>query len=88
MCRPTTANGYVYECTTKGGAMTNLTEPTWGTVPGETTSDGSNTWTCREENIVANKGLGITIGLSLAQASIPLLVIAMEADQYTDLGTV
>jgi len=88
MLRPTIANGYVYECTTKVGAMTALTEPTWPKTPGETITDGSNTWTCREENIVANKGLGITLGSSLASAGVPLFITAYEADQYTDLGTV
>lgn len=88
MVRPTTANGYVYECTTTAGAMTSLTEPTWPTNPGDTISDGSNTWTCREENIVANKGLGITLGQTLAAASIPLFIIAVRGDEYLDLGTV
>lgn len=85
--RPTTANGYVYECTATTGAC--VTEPTWPTTVGDTvTDDGTNTWTCREENIVANKGLGITLGSTLAASSIPLFITAWEADQYTDLGTV
>ena len=35
---------YVYRCTT--GGMTGATEPTWGTTPGGTTSDGTAVWTC------------------------------------------
>jgi len=42
---PTAGNGYWYECTTAG--TTNSTEPTWGTTPGGTTSDGTAVWTCR-----------------------------------------
>jgi len=87
MVRPNTANGYVYECTTSGGAC--AVQPTWPTTVGGTVTDSANNvWTCREENIVANKGLGITLGLTLAAASIPLFITAWEADQYTDLGTV
>ncbi len=42
---PTTPNGYLYECTTAG--TTAGSEPTWGTTPGGTTSDGTAVWTCR-----------------------------------------
>ena len=66
MIRPTTANGYVYECTTQGGAMTSLTEPTWGTVVGGTTSDGSNTWTCRDEKLKWVGAKGVTIGATIS----------------------
>lgn len=44
--RPTTPNGYVYECTVAG--TSNTTEPvTWNTTPGQTTSDNTVTWTTR-----------------------------------------
>lgn len=45
--RPTTQNGYVYECTTSGTSHTD--EPTWGTTAGATTSEGGGTvvWTNR-----------------------------------------
>lgn len=46
--RPTTDNGYWYECTTAG--TSGGTEPTWGTTPGGTTTDNTVTWTCRNES--------------------------------------
>lgn len=67
--RPTVQNGFIYECTTKGGSMAALTEPTWGTVPGETTSDGSNTWTCRVEKLKNVGAKGITVGADIATDS-------------------
>jgi hypothetical protein len=36
---------YVYKCTTAGTSH-STTEPTWGTTPGGTTTDGDVTWTC------------------------------------------
>ena len=67
--RPTTANGLLYECTTSGGAMTALTEPTWGTTIGGTTSDGSNTWTCREEKLKNVGCKGLTLGATTSTDS-------------------
>ena len=43
---PTTANGYVYECTTAGTSHASV-EPTWPTTVGNTVADGTVTWTCR-----------------------------------------
>ena len=63
--RPSTANGFLYECTTSAGVYG--TEPTtWGTVVGGTTSDGTNTWTCRTEKLKNIGAKGITIGASLS----------------------
>ena len=67
--RPTTSNGCLYECTTSAGAMTALTEPTWGTTVGGTTSDGSNTWTCRVEKLKNVGAKGVTIGATLSTDS-------------------
>jgi hypothetical protein len=36
---------HVFKCTT-AGTTHSTTEPTWDTTPGNTTSDGSVTWTC------------------------------------------
>lgn len=44
---PATDNGMCYECTTAG--TSGLTEPSWITDVGQTVSDGTVTWTCREK---------------------------------------
>lgn len=82
--RPTTHNGYVYECTTAG---TGSAEPTWPTTPGETVTDGSTVFTCREENIVAGKGKGITLGATLLTSGALFIVRAYKFDDIVDLGT-
>jgi len=41
------ARKYMFECTTAGTSQ-NPGPPTWDTTPGNTTSDGTVTWTCRE----------------------------------------
>lgn len=66
--RPSTHNSFVYECTVSGGVYG--TEPTtWGTVVGETTSDGTNTWICRTEKLKSIGAAGITIGASIMSDS-------------------
>lgn len=84
--RPTTKNGFLYECTTQGGSMAALTEPTWGTIPGETTSDGSNTWTCREEKLKKVGGLGFTVGVTICTDSEILCFKAEQHDRADDMG--
>lgn len=83
--RPTTHNGYVYECTTAG---TGAAEPTWGTTIGGTTTDNSSVvYTCRRENTVANKGIGITLGATLLTSGALFFVHAFQFDHIEDLGT-
>jgi len=50
--RPTTRNGYVYECTTAG--TSDAAEPTWPTTVGNTVTDGTVVWTCRANYALAN----------------------------------
>jgi len=65
VCRPSTRNGYIYECTSSSGAVD--TEPTWGTVVGETTTDGqSNVWICRNEKLKVVGCKGFTLGATLS----------------------
>jgi|TARA_R100000501_G_C2594292_1_gene93322 hypothetical protein len=84
--RPSTRNGYVYECTTSSGACTS--EPTtWGTTVGGTTTDGgSNVWTCREEEIVTHGGIGINIGSDQQTSDDVCIVIAEQWDKIENGG--
>jgi hypothetical protein len=84
--RPTTSNGFLYECTVSGGAMTSLTEPTWPTILGDTVSDGSNTWICREEKTKLVGGKGFTVGVTVATDSEILCFKAEQHDRARDMG--
>ena len=83
--RPTTHNGYVYECTTAG---TGSAEPTWPTTPGVAVTDGTTVFTCREENITAGKGIGITLGATLMTDGNTVIFYAMKFDDVLDLGDI
>lgn len=81
--RPSTHNGYVYECTTS--TTTLGTEPTWPTTPGESvTDDASNTFICREEDIINEGGLGFEIGASLAATADDVIVFKAEKHLRSD----
>ena len=58
---PTTANGYIYECTTVGTTSATI-EPTWPTTIGGTVTDGTVVWTCRSPNVT-----GSTIDTKLSE---------------------
>ena len=62
--RPTTHNGYVYECITAG--TSSGTEPTWPTVPGETVLDNNVLFICRKEIVAKGGGQGFQIGVDLS----------------------
>ena len=51
--RPTTRNGYVYECTTDSGSSSGTEPVSWPTTPGNTQVDGGITWTCRNNYVLA-----------------------------------
>lgn len=86
--RPPIHNGYVYELTTDTAAGTSEPTAGWSTTPGETCTDGgANIWTCREENIVANKGIGITLGATLLTSGALFIVRCYEYDSVEDMGT-
>lgn len=85
MIRPTTHNGYVYECTTAG--TSSGTEPTsYPTIPGQTVTDNDVVFTCRDEEIVRGGARGFTLG---ATASINGQICAFTAelhDRHEDMG--
>jgi len=86
--RPPTHNGYVYELTTD--TSTGDSEPTtWDVDPGETVTDGGgNVWTCREENVVASKGKGITLGGTLLETDKIVYVVAWRHGHFRDIGDI
>jgi hypothetical protein len=48
-CRPTTANGYIYQAASFSGSSTGTTgatHPDWPTTPGDTITDGTIVWVC------------------------------------------
>lgn len=86
--RPPIHNGYVFELTTDTGNGTG--EPSsWDVSPGETvTDDGSNIWTCREENITGGGEPGITLGATLMTDSNTVIFYAQKFDSVKDLGDI
>ena len=87
--KPTVHNGCVYEMKTKTGGAAGTEPDPWGTVPGETTTDTiGNIWICREENIVASKGLGITLGYTLLADGKEVYVIAERYNRYEDIAAI
>ncbi len=87
--RPPTHNGKVFELT--DDQSTGDSEPTagWDVEPGETVTDGgANIWTCRLEEIVANKGLGITLGGTLLTNDKIAYVECYKGRRVEDIGDV
>ena len=85
--RPTTHNGCVYECTTAG--TSSGTEPsTWTTTPGETVTDSTTVFTCRQEEVVKGGGQGFQIGATIMTDGEEWLVTAEKHDKYEDLGDI
>lgn len=82
--RPTTHNGFVYECTT--GAGVDGTEPTWPTKVGESVDAGNNIWICREERIVRTGVKGFTIGSDLCSAGEYWFFSAELHDRHNYMG--
>ncbi len=55
---PTTPNGLKYECTS--GGISGATEPTFGTVEGGATVDGTVQWKAKQYDLLLNTGDSIT----------------------------
>lgn len=85
--RPTIKNGFLYECSINGGVMTALTEPTtWPTALGQTVSDGSNTWICREEKLKWVGVKGFTLEASICSDGELWVFKAEKHDRVEDMG--
>lgn len=81
--RPTTFNGYYYECTTAG--TTDSSEPTWNTVLGGTTTDNDVEWITRPALAFPAAVASVTAGaLVFTVDSFP---VATVDDQF-NYGTV
>jgi len=86
---PTTSNGYYYECTTAG--TTGTDEPTWPTTPGQTVTDGTVEWTCRDyaqSSAVTIEGKGriiAKISYSDSSASVNARILFLDANG-TEIG--
>ena len=80
---PTTPNGKRYECTTAGTSAA-VTEPTWGTTIGGTTSDGAGTlvWTCRQYTYELNTDYEVDYNAGMIKA---LSTGAIAADQVMEV---
>lgn len=63
---PATPNTYRYRCTTAG--TSGVPEPTFGTVIGGTTSDGTVVWTCYSQTFVENTDFEIDYDKGMIKA--------------------
>lgn len=85
--RPTTKNGYVYECTTGGTTNDTEGEPTWPTTPGGTVTETDGVvWTCREEEVVVGGAQGITVGATTQTDSREYFILALKSLLDRDAG--
>ena len=81
--RPTTRNGYVYECTTASGGASG-TEPTWSTtVGGSTTAGSGDVWITRLEQTTNTGAKGFTLGATGSTDSDEWAWTAFKFDKVT-----
>lgn len=75
---PTSKNGYYYACTTAGTSA--ATQPTWPTVPGNTVTDGTVTWTCHAvQGKLTQNGTAISFPQSSASQGTPTYIGIWDA---------
>lgn len=75
--KPSTTNGYVYECVAAGTSHAT-TEPTWGTTLGGNTTDNTVTWRCRGLGVI---GTPADMSATLA-AGMPLKFVYSATRYY------
>lgn len=84
--RPTTHNGFVYECVVASGGASGA-EPTWGTVVGgRTVAASGDEWICREERIARRGVKGFTIGATLSVDGQYWVFDAQKHDRWNFMG--
>jgi hypothetical protein len=85
--RPTTKNGYVYECTTGGTTNDTEGEPTWPTTPGDTVTETDGVvWTCREEEAAIGGAKGLTAGATTQTDAREYFIYATKSELDRDAG--
>lgn len=82
--KPSTPNGYIYECTTAAGVYD--AEPTWPTTPGESVDAGDNIWICRREDTYMGGHKGVTLVAAMTEDGIECFYVAVKADDSVDQG--
>jgi hypothetical protein len=83
--RPRNHNGFVYECTVSAGVLPQVAVE-WPTTPGDTVSDGTNTWICRREDVVFEKAAGFTVGSGLSTDGDEWIYVAEQHDKVVNHG--
>jgi len=84
--RPTTHNGFVYECVVASGGASGA-EPTWGTtLGGRTVAASGDEWICREERTVRRGVKGFTIGATLSVDGEYWVFDAQKHDRFNYMG--
>jgi hypothetical protein len=82
--RPTVHNNYVYELTTAG--TTDSTEPTFPTNPGDTVTDNTAVWTCRDQNVTKRGVNGFQVGATVNVNGDICVYEATQNDRSRDQG--
>ncbi len=83
--RPSTHNGYVYECTTDAAVLG--AEPTWPIIEGESvTDDNSNIFITRREDIINAGFRGFSVASQTFQNDKSVVFTAILADRTLDFG--
>lgn len=84
--RPTTHNGFVYECVVASGGASGA-EPTWLTVVGGRTVAGSgDEWICRHERVARRGVKGFTVGATICTDGEYWVFKAEKHDRYNYMG--
>lgn len=85
--RPTTHNGFVYECIVASGGAAGAEPTSWGTtVGGRTVAGSGDEWICREERIARRGVKGFTLGATICTNGEEWVFRAEKHDRHADMG--